>query len=283
TDQHRALVFSGKDGSVLREVPLGTGSVVVQDSTITRNEVQVTNSAYVTSYRLPVINAGDVNGDGADDLAFPYTPSYMDPQEDHLLGNRLRPYDVKADAVLRDVSVSAITWQSYSDASTGVILTAGDLTADGFPEIVVGALELVAVPQVQDTAGDTSYMGSGSAEYSNSKMSSTGGGNQPCLAVVDVKAGKRLASLWGVSPQSAALFSTHEPGILGIAANGGVYFVDTANPLQVTSPSDGDHTGSHVDVSWQGAADGEFTQMSLDGVLSSIGYETRGSLLLTPG
>jgi hypothetical protein len=103
------------------------------------------------------------------------------------------------------------------------------------------------------------------------------------LAVVDVDTGARLAAFRGFSPRSASVFRTHLPGMLGVAAAGGAYYLDTGADLQVTSPADGASTGPVVRVRWEGTGEGEFAQVFVDGVLNYAGNDSGVDLYLARG
>jgi hypothetical protein len=103
------------------------------------------------------------------------------------------------------------------------------------------------------------------------------------LAVVNVGTGARLAAFRGFSPGSASVFQTRLPGTLGVAAAGGAYYLNTTADFQVTSPASGARTGPDVGVRWEGASEGEFAQVFVDGVLNYAGNDSGVELYLARG
>ena len=238
----RLEIFSGKDGKVFWKHSMAQG---YSSSTAA----------------IPAIAIGDVNGDGAEDLAVD-APSLVNrqsfsgggymPMPAFTYNIQLAVYDVMHDAVLKELTFSPMPGNNQSPAqlSWGLTQRIGDLNANGYPELV------------------TTIQESGTGEH---------------LAVIDTGSGELLASLQITSPQSWELFDTHEPGLLGIAASGGVYFLDTTPDLELTSPVSGSRTGSDLTVTWEGISAGDFTRVYVDGILNRMGNGTKANLLVKPG
>jgi hypothetical protein len=103
------------------------------------------------------------------------------------------------------------------------------------------------------------------------------------MAVVDIDSGRRLAGFTGFDTSTMSLFETHQPGILGVAAAGGAYFLDVNAHLQVTSPEDGAKTGPSVGVGWEGPTEGDFSQVFVDGVRNDMTNTFEAGLYLARG
>jgi hypothetical protein len=134
-----------------------------------------------------------------------------------------------------------------------------DFDLDGHPEVIMRVGE-PATP-AYDPDASTDYPGSSSPQY---------------LALVDMDSGRRLAGFTGFDPTSMSLFHSQRPGILGVAACGGICFLRIGADLEVTSPDDGARTGPTVGVKWDGPTDGDFSQVFVDGVRNDItnGFES---------
>jgi len=209
----------------------------------------------------PAISIGDVTGDGKDDLAWTlvnygtqeYSGYYCSQQ-------RLEIYDVAHDESVRVVPATPLLMAGlggYGGSESSVLLPA-DLDGDGHSEI----LAAISEPLIS---------------------SSTFPDYVQHLAVLDTDTGQRPAAFVGFYPGSISVFEAHQPGILGVAAAGGVYYLDTDAHLQVTSPADGSSTGPVVGVRWEGASEGGFVQVFVDGVRNYTGNDSGVDLYLARG
>ena len=212
----------------------------------------------------PATIIGDVTGDGKDDLAWTVDDGGVKYSGYYCLQRRLEIYDVAHDATLKDIPATPMLTTDlyhYGTSSEQTLLQA-EVDGDGHPEIIMSANE-PSLP-LYDSNGSSS-------EYKSS------------LAVMDVDTGQRLASFMGFGPTAISLFKTHQPGILGMAQNGGAYFLDVNPHLQVTSPQSGAKTGPSVSVAWEGTSNDEFAQVFVDGVRNRTCNDKQTDLYLAHG
>jgi hypothetical protein len=207
---------------------------------------------------LPTTNIGDVDGDGADDLVYEinsrdsidYTGSHTYTGYEAMQWG-LEAYSVAQGSVLKDVPATPLFRMGYPSETNMTILRA-DVDADGHAEAIVGIFE----PSIP------SYDPDAYRDYDSS--------SRQYIAVMDIDTGQRLAGFMGFDTTNMSLFESHQPGILGVAACSGAYFLNMNSGLQVTSPEDGAKTGPTVEVSWEGPTDGDFSQVFVDGVRNDI-------------
>ena len=204
----------------------------------------------------PATNIGDVTGDGQGDLAWisdygtqAYSGYYCHQQ-------CIEIYDVARDQSLGVIPATPLLEEGigYHGGNISADMIPADADADGRSEV----LAAVSEPS----------MSSNILQY---------------LAVVDTDSGQRLAAFMGFSPGSVSVFETHRPGILGVAAAGGAYYLNTDASLQVTSPADGARTGPTVGIRWEGTSEGEFVQVFVDGVRNHTTNGFEADLYLARG
>lgn len=214
----------------------------------------------------PATNIGDVTGDGKDDLAWTGV-SGSQAYSGYCHQQSISVYDVARDQSLKAVPATSLLREGggYSSGESATLLPA-DIDGDGRSEV----LAAVSEPSM------TSF-GGGPYQYY------TGGGSTQYLAVVDVDSGQRLAGFTGFNPATLSLFETHRPGILGVAAGGGAYYLNTDASLQVTSPADGARTGPTVGVRWEVTSEEDFVQVFVDGVCNHTGNGSGVDLYLARG
>jgi len=215
----------------------------------------------------PATIIGDVNGDEKDDLAWTVDDGGVKYSGYYCQQRRLEIYDVAHDATLKDLPATPmLTTDLYRfGTSSEQTMLQGDADGDGHPEIIMSANE-PSLPLCLDSDSNGS-----SGEY------------KPSLAVMDIDTGQRLASFMGLGPTGISLFETHQPGILGVAAAGGAYFLDMNTHLKVTSPESGSKTNPSVAVKLEGTSDGEFVQVFVDGVRNRTSNDTQIELYLAHG
>jgi hypothetical protein len=215
----------------------------------------------------PATIIGDVNGDGKDDLAWTVDNGGVKYSGYYCQQRRLEICDVALDATLRDIPATPMLTTDlyrYGTSSEQTLLQA-EVDGDGHPEIIMSANEPL-LPHYLDSGSNWS-----SSEYQSS------------LAVMDIDTGQRLASFMGFGPTAISLFKTHQPGILGVAQNGGACFLDVNPHLQLTSPQSGAKTGPSVSVAWEGTSNDEFAQVFVDGVRNRTCNDTQTDLYLAHG
>jgi hypothetical protein len=244
-------VLSGKDGAILRMHPIKT-------------------NVYGSpgGGKPPAINTGDVNGDGADDLVISVDPRVNGhPHYYEKIQLGLEVYSVAQNAVLDSIPITPPLKGNMAGYGYGDSVTAlkAYVDADNRMEVIAGIVE----PWIPSYDPDN-YEG-------NDPNSSS------FLAVVDIAGGQRLAAFMGFNPASISLFETHRPGVLGVAAAGGVYLLDVNAELQVTSPEDGAKTSPSVGVRWEGPTDGDFSQVFVDGVRNDLTNGFESELFLARG
>jgi hypothetical protein len=234
-------ILSGKDGNNLRTHSIDANAF----------------SGPSTGNTSLAISVGDVDGDGADDLAYGSTPSgkyeyyshgysYTPPED---LQVSIKVYSAAQDSILKSVPATPhLNWGEGSPTLLGA-----DTDEDGHLEVVSSVTE-TEIPSY-DPDAYSGYYGSSSRKY---------------IAVVDIESGRRLAGFTGFDTTTMSLFESHQPGILGVAARGGACFLRLDADLQVTSPADGARTGPTVGVKWEGPTDGDFSQVFVDGVRNDL-------------
>ena len=244
-------VLSGKDGSIL------------WTHVLVRQSAWGYSSAGGWNSKPPAASVGDVNGDGADELVC--TGEYLN-QEYRCWQTRLEVYDVADNTTLKDIPATpSLNSKYYSNGiSIDETMLQADVDGDGHPEIIMGVFE-PSLPLYD----------SGSNGYSSQSKS--------YLAVMDIDSGQRLAAFMGFDPAAISLFETHQPGILGVAAYGGVYFLNVSTHLNVTAPESGSKTGPSVGVKLEGTSDGEFVQVFVDGVRNRTSNDMQTELYLARG
>jgi hypothetical protein len=251
------LLLSGRDGSTLRAHNMDTdywgGS---QDSA------------------PPAASIGDIDGDGADDLvyasrpggAYEYLPEggpVFTPFEESQAS--VRVYSPARDEVLASVPVTPNLRTEYWGGDTPPPLAA-DADGDGRLEIVVGVYE----PELPSYDPDASYF------Y-------TDGTSSWSIAVADLETGRRLAGFTGFNISSMSVFETHQPGTMGVAASGAAFFLRTGASLEVSVPENGARTGPSVEVAWEGPAEGDFSEVLVDGVRNDMTNGLEADLYLGRG
>jgi outer membrane protein assembly factor BamB len=211
------------------------------------------------SKRPPAATIGDMNGDGIDDLL------YSRGDE-----SKLVLHDVAHGTILDTIRLAPRLDETgiryYSGGIATTILQA-DIDTDGHPEAVAETSE-PWIPSY-DPDADISYPGSSqSPRY---------------LAVADVDSGRRLASFRGFDAAAISLFASHQPGVLGVAGNGGAYFLNVNSHLEITSPENGARTRPTVRVAWEGSTDGDFSQVYVSRVRNSMTNGSEVELYLAQG
>ncbi len=254
----RLLVLSGKDGSTLRD-----------------HLIEMAYYGGSQTGASPAANIGDFDGDGADDLVYASAPggeyeylpdggSVFTPFEQAHLS--LCVWSPARDEVLMSVPATPSLNAGYYEGDTRTPLT-GDVDGDGHLEVVCG----VAEPDVPSFDPDA---------YSGFYSNGVHGGN---LAVVDFESGQRLAGFAGFNVSTMSVFQPHDPGSLGVAASGAVFFLLLDSPLEVTSPGNGARTGPSVEVAWEGPAVGDFSLVLVDGLRNDMTNGLRSDLYLGRG
>ncbi len=249
------IVLSGRDGATLRAPGMETEYFVEPGG------------------RPPAVNIGDFDGDGADELgylSFPAgwygyaeDPPEIAPEDRQLC---LRVYSPALDSFLTSVPASLRMKTGFYGGGNPNLLAA-DVDGDGRFEMMCDVTDPY-VPSYDPDAGF--YL-----DYGGST-----GGN---LAVVDLDSGLRLAAFAGFSASGVSLFEAHKPGTLGVAARGAACFLRVDGGLSITSPEDGATAGPNVSVTWEGATEGNFATVYVDGVRYDMTGDSRSDLYLGRG
>jgi outer membrane protein assembly factor BamB len=214
----------------------------------------------------PATNTGDVTGDGRGDLAWTIGYAGQEYSGAYCHQQRIEIYDVARDESLKVVPTTPLLIEGGSYGGEFATLLPADMDGNGRSEVLAAVSEPSMASSSRGTYGY--YPDDSSTRY---------------LAVVDIDGGERLAAFMGFSLGSASVFESHQPGILGVAAAGGAYFLDTNAGFEVTSPADGAKTGPVVPVRWEGTSDGEFVQVFVDGVRNHAGNSSGVDLYLARG
>ena len=253
-------VLSGKDGGLVWQRVCETyGSSYSFGS----------GSSSIGNSEVPAMNVGDMNGDGSDDLACSVAQLELSGS---VRQQRLQVFDVAHEATLKDIAVSprlhVRSFGDYFDIGADEAMLQADLDADGRLEVIM----MVAEPSMPSYDPDA-Y----TAHYDS------GSGRPQYLALLDPDTDRRLSAFTGFRTATMSLFESHQPGILGVAACGGVCYLRIGTALQVISPDDGASTSPIVRVKWEGSADGTFSQVFVDGVRNDITNSFESELFLGRG
>ena len=251
-------VVSGKDGALIWEKATQVGGYGWSGS-----------DEGVDFQALTATNAGDVNGDGIDDLVWLTEETEWREFGGTLRQQRLRVFDVLHNEELMDMAVTPWLQDDGSgsdvagQAEKALLLT--DVDADGRGEMITAVSE----PSLPRYDPDTPaiFEGTGSPRH---------------IAVTDLESGRRLCAFAGFEPSSVSVLGSQVPGTLTVAACGGLCSLRLEADLQVTSPDDGASTGPTVGVSWESPSGG-LSQVFVDGVRNEITHGTRSELYLSGG
>ncbi len=246
----------GEFGAVLRAISGRDGTTLWEH--LLTNQSSWGGSGWKSG--LPARSAGDVTGDGKDDLAWLSLSSVEAYSGYYCSQQRVEVYDVANDQPVATVPVSPLLGEEsggYGWAKYPLLFPA-DADGDGRAEVLSAVSEPATIPY-----------------YASSQT--------PYLAVADPDSGERLTAFLGFDLLSVSLFETHRPGVLGVAGAGGIYFLNTSASLRITSPAQGASTGPTVGVRWEGTGEGEFVQVFVDGVRNHIGNGSGIQLYLGRG
>ncbi len=213
----------------------------------------------------PVTVVGDINGDGKDDLAWSMESSSQQYSGYYCQQQRVATYDVAGNQPLKEIPVGPLLRgdsYDYRTSADGSTLKAY-MGADGRVLMTIKSTEPWRPIYDQEPMGLMVY-----GDY---------------LAVLDAESGQRLAAFQGIDPAHASLFESRQPGVLGVAAGGGIYFLSLNSGLEVTSPDSGAKTGPVVGVRWEGTGEGDFVQVFVDGVRNYAGNDPGVDLYLARG
>jgi len=253
--QAKLEVYSGKDGSILWSFPF---------------EADWWNAG---GEKMPAAPAGDVTGDGVEDLAVSSVATLEgtsfggsiagegSPHETYL-----RVYDVVGNSMVRQVVLPPA--QKTSDIATDeghygnspsvsgpgdAMRLAGDLNGDGHREMAVLA----------------GYL---SGHYSWVAHS---------LALVDVCGGQVLG--YGSRLTTLDFFETGSVNTIGFTDGSCVYLARMNRDLQVTWPSESATVSSHARIAWEGAGDTSSASVFVDGYENAKTTGSEVTLPLKPG
>ncbi len=211
---------------------------------------------------LRVMNVGDINGDGADDLAWALKEWDVREYGHALEQGRLEVFDALHNTTLKDIAVTMpleIGSGTVVDGRTSETMLLTDVDADGHGEVIMAAGE----PWLPTYDPDSSA------------NQDDGQSSPRCLVLVDLDSGRRTCAFTGFDPAGVAVLPGQRPGVLALAACGGFCFLHLDADLQLTSPENGASSGPAVGVSWESRSGGG-CQVFVDGVRNDItsGFES---------
>ncbi len=191
-----------------------------------------------SSRRLPAASVGDLNGDGADDLAYSdgYAGNLPGYSRTARIESRLEVRDVIGRKSLATIITSPrLKERDYSGTCTTTPQAQAD--ADGHLLLVSGVLEPL-IPSY-DPDADAGYSRASSPQY---------------LAVTDLDSGYQLAAFAGFDPDAVSLFESHQPGILGVAGCGGSLSAEheSGSPSHLAARRGDEETHHQSQVGWHG-------------------------------
>ncbi len=172
----------------------------------------------------PATGAGDVNGDGTEDVAIVLSQAWQP-------GAEVAIYDVKNNEKLSTITIEDTDESRRSDTRWMPGIGAemlSDINGDGHSELGI----IAAVGE----------------EHSKRVK----------MFVVDVHNGE-IVSDFSSAGKEMFNFGSGTVGMVG--SSGNVYFLDTSKELQITSPADDSVSGSPVRVEWTGASEAVTTVM----------------------
>ncbi|MDY6833308.1 MAG: hypothetical protein SVY53_00715 [Chloroflexota bacterium] len=221
---------------------------------------------------VPAASVGDLNGDGNDELAF----SIDIKDVVSTTAKELWIYDVSNDALLKKITLPA-TKQSPSGGQRVVTLGNAEGEIRSFNSVEGNTFYSPgeAIQRVEDLNGD------GTPELVtliSQDVATTGTRN--CVTMIDVMSDRLPYCFWMSTPE---FFETEEENVLGAVTGSGVYLVDTTDNLRITSPADGSSNASPVKVSWEGTGSGDFVEVFVDGVRSTLTNDAKASISMASG
>lgn len=220
---------------------------------------------------VPAASVGDLNGDGNDELAFSVD---IETPTQNLA--ELWVYDVAKDESLKEITLPSIR---RSSGGGHRILTWHDTeggkhvfdSTEGYTFYTPGE----AIQRIYDLNGDgTQELVMLTRQY----VATTGTRN--CMTLIDVMSDRSPDCFWMSTPE---FFETETENMLGSVTGGGVYLLDTAESLRITSPGDGSSNASPVKVSWEGTGSGDFVEVFVDGVRSTLTNDAEASISIASG
>ena len=250
-------VLSGKDGALIWEEATGEEGWGFSYS-----------DGGVVFGSLLAMNAGDINGDGADELAS--VSGVMEGRQygGTLRQQRLQVFDVVHDTLLKDIAATPLLQDDSGAIVDGGVDSAMQLAEAGADGHGV-AFMAVGEPSLPTYDPDASalFEGTGSPRH---------------IALIDLESGRRLCAFTGFDSAGVSVLGSRIPGTLTVAACGGLCSLHLDADLLATSPEDGANTGPTVGVSWESPSGGS-SQVFVDGVRSEITNGSKSDLYLGRG
>ncbi len=250
-------ILSGKDGALIWEEATGEEGWGFSYS-----------DGGVVFGSLLAMNAGDINGDGADELAS--VSGVMEGRQygGTLRQQRLQVFDVVHDTLLKDIAATPLLQDDSGAIVDGGVDSAMQLANAGADGHGV-AFMAVGEPSLPTYDPDASalFEGTGSPRH---------------IALIDLESGRRLCAFTGFDPAGVSVLGSRIPGTLTVAACGGLCSLHLDADLLVTSPEDGANTGPTVGVSWESPSGG-MSQVFVDGVRNDITNGFKSDLYLGGG
>ena len=201
-------------------------------------EAWMMRDIYGYSSVMPAASVGDVNGDGAADVAVARSQAWQP-------GAEVLVYDVKNNKQLFSISVED-----------------SDETRSGDSRYMPG----ISVERLADINGD------GTEELGVIAATGEERGKQIKMFVIDTANRKVISDFTSVG-SSIINLGKNSVGMIGSAGN--IYFLDTSKNLSITSPAGGAVTGSPINVEW--SVSGEPVFMVLVDGMQTLRTEDRSA------